>query len=111
MDDLSAARALEALGNPKRLAIYRLLVRAGDHGLAVGDVQRALGIPASTLSHHVAWLGRAGLVTQERLGREIRCRVDYGVMRGLVGFLTEACCVGVDAAAGGDPNARHKEPA
>jgi len=95
MDDLDATRALDALGNAKRLAIYRLLVRAGDEGLAVGDVQRALGIPASTLSHHVAWLGRAGLVTQERRGREIRCRADYGVMHALVGYLTDACCVGV----------------
>jgi ArsR family transcriptional regulator, arsenate/arsenite/antimonite-responsive transcriptional repressor len=99
MDDTDAARALDALGNVKRLAIYRLLVRAGDDGLAVGDVQRALGIPASTLSHHVAWLGRAGLVTQERQGREIRCRADYGVMHALVDFLTDSCCVGVRPAA------------
>lgn len=95
MDDFSAVRALNALGNAKRLAIYRLLVKAGDAGLAVGDVQRALGIPASTLSHHVAWLCRAGLVSQERQGREIRCRADYGVMHALVGYLTDACCVGV----------------
>lgn len=95
MDDLRATRALDALGNDKRLAIYRLLVRAGDGGLAVGDIQRALGIPASTLSHHVAWLSRAGLVAQKRQGREIRCRADYEIMRGLVGYLTEACCVGV----------------
>jgi len=95
MDEPAAARALEALGNAKRLAIYRLLVRAGDGGLSMGDVQRALAIPASTLSHHVTRLCRAGLVTQERRGREIRCRVDYPVMRGLVGFLTDQCCVGV----------------
>jgi len=99
MNDLDAARALDALGNAKRLAIYRLLVRAGDDGLAVGEVQRALGIPASTLSHHVAWLGRAGLVTQQRHGREIRCRADFGVMHALVGYLTDSCCVGVRLAA------------
>jgi DNA-binding transcriptional ArsR family regulator len=99
MNDLDAARALDALGNGKRLAIYRLLVRAGDGGLAVGDVQRGLAIPASTLSHHLAWLGRAGLVTQERHGREIRCRADYGVMHTLVGYLTDSCCVGVRPAA------------
>jgi len=99
MDDPHATRALGALGNDKRLAIYRLLVRAGDGGLAVGDIQRALGIPASTLSHHVAWLGRAGLVAQERQGREIRCRADYATMRDLVGYLTDACCIGVRLAA------------
>ena len=99
MNDPDAASALDALGNVKRLAIYRLLVRAGDGGLAVGDVQRALGFPASTLSHHLAWLSRAGLVAQERRGREIRCRADYPVMHALVGYLTDSCCVGVRPAA------------
>ena len=99
MNDPDAARALDALGNVKRLAIYRLLVRAGDGGLAVGEVQRALGFPASTLSHHLAWLSRAGLVAQERHGREIRCHADYAVMHALVGYLTDSCCVGVRPAA------------
>jgi ArsR family transcriptional regulator, arsenate/arsenite/antimonite-responsive transcriptional repressor len=95
MDNSHAARALDALGNDKRLAIYRLLVKAGDGGLVVGDIQRALGIPASTLSHHVAWLSRASLVTQERRGREICCRADYETMHRLVGYLTDSCCIGV----------------
>jgi DNA-binding transcriptional ArsR family regulator len=95
MHELTAARALEALGQAKRLALYRLLVKAGTEGLNMGDLQQATGIPASTLSHHVTRLCHAGLVTQERFGREIRCRVDYRTMHGLVGFLTDQCCVGV----------------
>lgn len=86
---------MEALGNPTRLAIYRLLVRAGDGGLVVGEIQRAIGIPPSTLSHHIAWLVRAGLLTQERESRELRCRVAFDHMRELLGFLTAECCEGV----------------
>ncbi|TIN66689.1 MAG: helix-turn-helix transcriptional regulator, partial [Mesorhizobium sp.] len=48
-----AAVQLEALGNPTRLQLYRILVRAGDDGLAVGSVQEKLDIPSSTLSHHL----------------------------------------------------------
>ena len=48
-----AAAQLEALGNPTRLQLYRILVRAGEEGLPVGRVQDKLGIAASTLSHHL----------------------------------------------------------
>ena len=61
-----AAARLEALGNPTRLKIYRMLVRAGDPGLSVGKLQTRLSIPASTLSHHLKTLIIVGLVTQER---------------------------------------------
>ena len=92
-----AARCLEKLGNPTRLEVFRLLVRAGEDGLAVGDIQEHLGVPASTLSHHLAHLVNAGLVHQEREGRVLRCRPDYEVMNAVIGFLTEECCTGVGA--------------
>ncbi|RVC26363.1 ArsR family transcriptional regulator, partial [Mesorhizobium sp. M7A.F.Ca.AU.002.02.1.1] len=57
-----AAAQLEALGNPTRLQLYRILVRAGDDGLAVGSVQGRLDIPSSTLSHHLKRLVDTGLV-------------------------------------------------
>lgn len=88
-----AATRLEALGNPTRLAIYRLLVRAGDGGLAVGRIQDQLGIAASTLSHHLKSLIIVGLVTQERDSRTLICRANYPMMRGLVDFLAAECCV------------------
>jgi len=50
LDD--AAAHLEALGNPTRLKIYRILVRAGEEGMPVGKLQDRLEIAASTLSHH-----------------------------------------------------------
>jgi DNA-binding transcriptional ArsR family regulator len=95
MSEQQAANRLAALGNPTRLRLYRLLVRAGDDGLNVGDLQRLLEVPASTLAHHLASLTRAGLVTQERRGREVVSRADYAAMRALVGYLTEECCSGV----------------
>lgn len=90
-----AAAKLAELGNPHRLRAFRLLVRAGHDGLAVGDIQRHLGIPASTLTHHLQHLARVGLVEQAKEGRTVRCRVDYKAMDGLVGFLAEQCCQGV----------------
>lgn len=95
MDELTASARMEALGHPTRLAIYRLLVKAGTAGLVVGAIQKALDVPASTLSHHLAKLARVDLVTQGRDGREICCCADYDTMRALIGFLTEECCTGV----------------
>ncbi len=98
MDLNHAARCLEKLGNPTRLEIFRLLVRAGAEGLAVGDLQAHLGIPASTLSHHVAQLVNVGLVSQEREGRVLRCQPNFTLMTALVDYLTEECCRGVGEA-------------
>jgi len=92
-----AATCLETLGHPTRLEVFRLLVRAGPGGLAVGEIQAHLGIPASTLSHHIGHLANAGLVHQTREGRVLRCRPDYDLMNRIVGFLTEECCLGVPA--------------
>lgn len=97
MDLNHAAHCLEKLGNPTRLEVYRLLVRAGDAGLAVGEVQARLGVPASTLSHHLSQLLNAGLIRQERQGRVLRCTPNFALMRELLGYLTEACCQGVAA--------------
>ncbi len=98
-----AARCLEKLGNPTRLEIFRLLVKAGDGGLAVGEVQEHLGVPASTLSHHMAHLVNVGLVRQEREGRVLRCTPSFVLMDQLIGFLTKECCTGVAA-----PKARRR---
>lgn len=91
----NTARALAALGHEVRLEIYRLLVRAGDDGLNVGEIGGHLGRPPSTLAHHLSTLVAAGLVVQERRGREVVSRADYGAMRRTVAFLTDQCCAGV----------------
>ena len=99
MDLNHAARCLEKLGNPTRLEAYRLLVKAGPEGLAVGEIQDHLGVPASTLSHHLSHLVNAGLVEQTREGRVLRCRPNYRQMERLLAFLGEECCQGVAAPA------------
>lgn len=95
IDQKSAAQALSALGHEVRLHIYRLLVRAGDEGLSVGDIGTHLGVPGSTLAHHLSALVQAGLIVQERQGRTIYSRADYDQMQTLIGFLSEECCAGV----------------
>jgi ArsR family transcriptional regulator len=90
LDD--AAARLEALGNPTRLKIYRALVRAGEAGLSVGKLQTKLNLAASTLSYHLKGLLIVGLVLQERQATTLVCRANYGMMRGLVGFLVDECC-------------------
>src|SRR5207344_3114613 len=86
-----AAAHLEALGNPTRLKIYRMLVRAGGAGLAVGRLQEKLKI-APSLPHHIKALVVVGLVTQVRDATTLVCHANYEVMRELVGFLIAECC-------------------
>lgn len=96
MDIDNVAKCLSELGNPTRLAIFRLLVRAGKPGLTVGGLQKRLEIPASTLSHHISHLVWAGLISQERDGRTLHCRTKPDVMDQLIGFLMDECCKGFD---------------
>ncbi|WP_404367403.1 ArsR/SmtB family transcription factor [Marinobacter sp.] len=95
MTTSQTARALAALGHEARLSIFRLLVRAGDEGLNVGEIIQHLGIAPSTLAHHLSTLVDAGLVVQEKRSREVISRVDYATMRGTLDFLTSECCTGV----------------
>jgi DNA-binding transcriptional ArsR family regulator len=87
-----AAARLEALGNPTRLKVYRLLVRAGEPGLSVGNLQIKLDIPGSTLSHHIKALLAVGLITQQRESTTLICRANYPIMQQLLGFLVDECC-------------------
>jgi len=95
MNDQSAANALAALGHEARLKVFRLLVRAGPEGLRVGDIGAVLGIPPSTLKHHLGQLIGAGLVTQERRGREIINRAAFDAMHRLLDYVHDECCEGV----------------
>ena len=96
LDERMAADALAALGNRTRLRVYRLLVRAGRDGMIVGEVQKRLGVAASTLAHHLATLAKAGLIDQERQGRETLCRAQFTQVDAMIAYLTENCCAGLD---------------
>ena len=90
--------ALAALGHEARLAIFRILVRAGDDGLPVHRIQERLGgMPRSTLAHHLQMLVQAGLVAQAKVGAEVVSRADYDAIRRVIAYLTDECCADVDA--------------
>ena len=98
MDAAGAIGALGALAQEHRLALFRLLVQAGENGMAAGAIAEALGVPNSSLSFHLAHLNRAGLIRQERQSRSLIYRADYGAMNALVGYLMENCCGGASCA-------------
>jgi len=92
MDLELAAQRLAELGHSTRLAVFRHLVRCGPRGCRVGDVQQMLGIPASTLSHHIARLVSVGLVEQQRDGRILYCLPKIDAFNETVAYLTAECC-------------------
>lgn len=98
MDAGGAIGALGALAQEHRLALFRLLVQAGEEGMAAGAIAEALGVPNSSLSFHLAHLTRAGLIRQERRHRSLIYRADYRAMNALVGYLMENCCAGAACA-------------
>lgn len=94
MTDTAAVAAFGALAQDTRLAIYRLLVEAGPAGLAAGAIAEATGVPAPTLSFHLAQLRGAGLISQRRESRSLIYAIDIDRMNGLIGFLSDRCCGG-----------------
>lgn len=91
-----AIKALAALSQETRLAIYRLLVQQGPEGLAVGAIAQRIDVAGATLSFHLKEMAHAGLVTTRQDGRFIFYSANYAVMNGLMGYLTENCCQGQD---------------
>lgn len=98
MEAGSVVRALGALAQEHRLAVFRLLVQAGPEGMPAGALAEAVGVPASSMSFHLAQLANAGLVTQRRQSRSIIYAADFPAMNGLMAYLTENCCGGVACA-------------
>ena len=90
------ADRLSALGNPTRLQIYRLLVRAGSEGMSVGRIQEILTVPGSTLSHHLKLLDTVGLIAREKQGTTLICLARYDIMDTVIGFLADECCADAD---------------
>ena len=94
MESSSVVIALGALAQEHRLALFRLLVQAGEQGMAAGAIADVLGVPNSSLSFHLAALTKAGLIRQERQSRSLIYSADYPAMNDLVGYLMENCCGG-----------------
>jgi ArsR family transcriptional regulator, arsenate/arsenite/antimonite-responsive transcriptional repressor len=98
MDEAQVIAALAALAQDTRLRIFRLLVEAGPGGTAAGAIAAALGVPAPTLSFHLAQMKHAGLIEARRDSRSLIYAADFARMNALVGYLTENCCGGNAAA-------------
>jgi len=94
MEKQRALAAFGALAQETRLDIFRRLIRATPKPMPAGELAAALGIPASTLSTHLAILSRAGLVTAERQGRTILYAADTDGAKDLLTYLIKDCCGG-----------------
>ncbi|MDO8312142.1 MAG: metalloregulator ArsR/SmtB family transcription factor [Sideroxyarcus sp.] len=96
MKPAQVVKALAALAQPTRLAIYRLLVSVGPEGLAAGQIAEKLKASPATMSFHFKTLSHAGLVVSRQDGRFIYYAANFVVMNGMVDYLTENCCGGHD---------------
>ncbi len=87
-----AANILAELGHNTRLSIFRYLVKVGSKGAPVGQIQEKLGVPGSTLSHHISRLVSVGLIRQVRETRTLYCVPQFDVLKELIEFLLAECC-------------------
>ncbi len=94
MDSFDAIAAFSALSQPTRLAVYRLLIKAGPKGMMAGEIGGRLNVRQNTMSANLSVLLNSGLVRNERQGRSIRYFADLNALRGLLAFLMEDCCGG-----------------
>jgi DNA-binding transcriptional ArsR family regulator len=70
----------------------RLLLSAHPEGLVVGDIQSELGIPNSTLSHHLEKLKNEDLVNVRRDSTFLWYTANAEALQELLGFLYAECC-------------------
>ena len=88
----TAASGFAAMGSEARLRVLKTLVRAGEAGLTVGEIQDRTGIAPSTLAHHLKFLAAGGLVEQEKIGRTVLNRACYAQLRAMADFILGECC-------------------
>lgn len=94
MNTKEAISALGALAQDSRLAVFRMLVRAGPAGIAASRIAEQLGVPPSSLSFHLKELAHAGLIQPRQEGRFVMYVANFNAMNALIGFLSENCCGG-----------------
>ena len=105
MKEQDVVKALGALAQESRLRVFRTLVVAGPLGLTPGALSEELGLAATTLSFHLKELTHAGLVSQQRDGRNLIYRAAYERMNEVLAYLTAHCCQGKDCLVTAQPAA------
>ena len=98
----SVAAGFSAMGSESRLKVLKVLVRAGESGLTVGEIQERTGIAPSTLAHHLKFLAGGGVVVQEKAGRSTINRADFDQLRVLADFILGECCADAPKKAAND---------
>jgi len=86
------ADMFSAMGTEARLRIVQLLLTSHPEGLVISEIQEELGIPSSTLSHHLEKLKAEGLVNVQRESTFLRYTANTDALRELLGFLYAECC-------------------
>jgi ArsR family transcriptional regulator len=94
MEEKEVIKSLAALAQPNRLQLFRALVTAGKAGAKPGQLGENLGVPNATLSFHLKELLNAGLINQERSGRQLIYRVQFTQVNHVIAYLTKNCCQG-----------------
>jgi DNA-binding transcriptional ArsR family regulator len=94
MESSEIVMALAALAQTSSLAVFRLLVQAGEEGFPAGKIAEALEIPASSLSFHLKEMSHAGLIHSRQEGRFVMYSANYDRMKLVLGYLTQNCCNG-----------------
>ena len=82
-------KALSALAQENRLAIFRLLIQVGPEGISAGSISDQLGIQPATLSFHLSQLSNADLVTSQKKGRMIRYSAKTKIIKKIAKYLTD----------------------
>ncbi len=98
----SVAAGFSAMGSESRLKVLKVLVRAGESGLTVGEIQERTGIAPSTLAHHLKFLAGGGVVVQEKAGRSTINRANFDQLRVLADFILGECCADAPQKAAND---------
>ena len=91
-DTSLAAEGFSAIGSEPRLNVLIVLVKAGSEGLTVGEVRERIGMPPSTLAHHLRILESEELIRQEKRGRAVLNFAVITHIEALAVFLLKECC-------------------
>jgi len=98
MEDLNklnqVALKLSEMGHPVRLQIIKYAIKSGDSGISVGEIKSRLGIPGSTLSHHINRLVNVDLIVQKRDKQTLNCSANYKNLMEIISYLQDECCQG-----------------